>query len=100
MLTKSEIISIIKINFTFLTEEFNVSRIGLFGSYAKEIQTENSDIDIVAHFKHTPGLKFVEFTEYLEELFGQKVDVLTEEGIKGIRNKEVAKRIKDSIIYV
>ena len=72
----------------------------MFGSYATENQTDNSDIDIVAKFNQPPGLKFIDFVDYLENLLGQKVDVLTEDGIKGIRNKKIAKSIKESTIYV
>jgi predicted nucleotidyltransferase len=100
ILNKSDILILINKNLPYLTKEFNISRIGLFGSYAKENPNDNSDIDIVARFEQPPGLKFIEFTEYLEKLLGQKVDVLTEEGIKGIRNKEIAQSIRNSIIYV
>lgn len=100
MLNKSDIVILIQKNLPYLSKEFNVSKIGLFGSYAKENPNENSDIDIIARFNQPPGLKFIEFTEYLEKLFGQKVDVLTEEGIKGIRNKEIAQNIKNSIVYI
>ena len=100
MLTKSDVIQIINRNLPYLSKEFSISKIGLFGSFANENQNEKSDIDIVAKFNQPPGLKFIEFVDYLENLFGQKVDVLTEDGIKGIRNKEIAKSIKDSIVYV
>ena len=100
MLSRSEIISKIHTNLPFISKEFNVSKIGLFGSYAQENPNEKSDIDIVAKFEQPPGLKFIEFAEYLEKLLGQKVDVLTEEGIKGIRNKEIAQNIKNSIVFI
>ena len=100
MLTKSDVIQIINKNLPYLSKEFSITKIGLFGSYATENQNEKSDIDIVAKFNQPLGLKFIEFTEYLEELLGQKVDVLTEDGIKGIRNKEIAKSIKNSILFI
>lgn len=37
---------------------------------------------------------------HLEKLLGRKVDVLTPQGIQGIRVKEVAESIKRSIVYV
>jgi len=46
------------------------------------------------------GLRFVEFTEYLEEILGKKTDVLTPEGVRRITVKRIARDIEQSIIYV
>jgi hypothetical protein len=82
-----------------LALEFGVRRIGLFGSYARNEQGETSDIDLLAEFDTTPGLKFIELTEYLESLFGRSVDVLTPVGIQTIRNPRVAQKIQETVIY-
>lgn len=100
MLTKSKIIEIITNNLPFLHSEYGVKNIGLFGSHAKNAQKEDSDIDIIAEFDNQIGLDFVEFAEYLEQLLGRKTNVITDAGIDGIRNKEIAKSIKDLLIYV
>lgn len=50
MLTKEEITRILQDNFPYLTTEYGVKRIGFFGSYAKDIPTESSDVDIVVEF--------------------------------------------------
>lgn len=100
MLTKERITGILREKYSYLTAEYAVKRIGLFGSYAKGTPTEASDIDIIVEFERPIGLKFVEFTEYLENLFGKKVDVLTPAGIKGIRVERVARSIQESILYV
>ena len=68
-----------------------------FGSYAKGVPHEQSDIDLIAEFNAPIGLKFIEFTEYLEHLLGTPVDVLTPAGIQGIRNP---KDIQETILYV
>jgi hypothetical protein len=72
----------------------------LFGSYAKGFPHETSDIDLVVEFEHPPGFRFIEFTEYLESLLGQKVEVLTPAAIQSIRVAHIAKDIQDSIVYV
>ncbi len=100
MLTKEKIMGILKEKFPYLVSEYGVKRIGLFGSYAKEKQTEDSDIDIVAEFERPTGLEFIEFAEYIEELLGKKTDLLTAEGVKGIVVKRIAEDIKKSVIYV
>lgn len=90
----------LKENYPVLTDEYGVSRIGIFGSVAKGTMTEDSDLDIVVEFKRPIGFKFVRLVEYLESLFGKRVDVITKDGIKNIRVKEVARNIERNLIYV
>lgn len=99
-MNKEIIIKKIKQQYPYLISEYGIKRIGLFGSYARNTQTENSDIDIIAEFDKPIGLKFVEFTEYLEDLLGKKTDILTPDGVKGITVKRVAEDIQKSVIYV
>ncbi|MEM9276102.1 MAG: nucleotidyltransferase domain-containing protein [Cyanobacteria bacterium P01_F01_bin.143] len=98
-LTREQIIQKLKENHSYLSSNYGLKRIGLFGSYAKGTQVENSDIDIVVEFDRPIGLKFVEFVEYLEYLLEKKTDVLTNVGLEGIRNSEIRQHIKETIIY-
>jgi hypothetical protein len=100
MLTTDNIKEILRKQYPYLVSEYGVKKIGLFGSYAKGKQTEKSDIDIIAEFERPIGLKFMEFTEYLEKILGRKTDVLTPEGVKSIIIKRIADDIEKSIIYV
>lgn len=90
----------LKENYPVLTDEYGVSRIGIFGSVAKGTMTEDSDLDIVVEFKRPIGFKFIRLVEYLESLFGKRVDVITNNGIENIRVKEVARNIERNLIYV
>jgi predicted nucleotidyltransferase len=99
-LDKEKIIEIIRGHYPYLVSKYGLKRIGLFGSYAKGWQTEDSDIDILADFEGPIGLRFVEFADYLEKILGKKTDVLTSQGVNGIKVKEIANEIKKSIIYV
>ncbi len=100
MLTKEEIIKILKKELPYLQSIFGVKRIGLFGSSAKGIQREDSDIDLVVEFEKPIGLKFIELSDYIEKVLGKKADILTPAGIKSIRVKNVAEDIKKSIVYI
>lgn len=84
---------------SYLISEYGIKRIGLFGSYSKNQQTKDSDIDIVAEFEKPIGLKFVEFTEYLEKVLGKKTDVVTPEGIKGITFKKISEELRLSLHF-
>ena len=85
ILTTEKITSILSEKSEYLTEAYGVKKIGLFGSYAKGTQTEVSDIDIIVEFETPLGFKFMEFADYLEDILGKPVDVLTVGGLQGIR---------------
>ncbi len=97
---RAEIIREIRRYYPFLSEEFGVKRIGIFGSVARGENNAQSDVDLVVEFSRPIGLKFVDFVEQIEKLVGKKVDVLTEEGVKNIRVKTVSSEIEKDIIYV
>ena len=96
----NQIINALKAELPGLQKEYGVKRIGLFGSYARGTQTETSDVDVVAEFDRPIGLRFVEFSERIEQIVGHHVDVLTPAGISGIRNHRIAQSITGSVIYI
>lgn len=97
---KEKVIEILRKEMPYCVSEYGVKRIGLFGSYAKGTSTQGSDIDIVVEFERPIGLRFMEFAEYLENLLGATVDILTPAGIESIRIDQVARNITESIVYV
>ncbi len=100
MLTKEKIAEILRKSYPYLMAKYGVKRLGLFGSYAKDEQSEDSDVDLVAEFERPIGLSFIEFAEYIEKILGKKADILTPEGIRRITIKRIAQDIEQSIIYV
>jgi uncharacterized protein len=68
---------------SFIHKTFNIKIVGVFGSYARNEQTIESDLDIlVCYDKNTTLFNKIELQPYLEELFGVKVDLVAEEYIK------------------
>ena len=80
-------------------KQFSVRRIGLFGSYAAGRQTRKSDIDFVVEFDEPTFDNYMALIDFLEKLFGRKVDVLTPEGLESIRIKSVADDIRRNPVY-
>ncbi len=99
-ITREKIIQKLRDKYSHLSSQFGIKRIGIFGSYAIGAQNTGSDIDIIVEFEKPIGLKFVEFSEYLESLLEKKTDILTVAGVEGIRNPRIAQKIKETIIYV
>jgi len=77
MKTIQEIQRILKEHKEEIRKKYGVVIVGIFGSYAKGEQKESSDVDIIVELERPIGLKFYELWDYLENLLGIKVDVLT-----------------------
>ncbi len=78
-----------------LQRKYPVSALGVFGSYAREEATEESDIDIAVEIIAPMGLNFIEMADEIEALFGIKTDVVPMRSIK----PEYLQYVKKDIIY-
>jgi uncharacterized protein len=59
-------------------QDKSVNKASMFGSYAKDLEKENSDIDILIELSQSVGLmKLIEYKLDLEDLLHLKVDLLT-----------------------
>jgi hypothetical protein len=96
-LNREKIIEILKQEFNYLNERYHLRKIGLFGSYALNMNTKGSDVDLIVDFDKPIGLEFVDLGDYLEKLFDRKVDLITYEGLK---NSRINLNIEKQIIYV
>lgn len=79
---KKQIIELLKQNDQKI-KSFGVSKIGLFGSFVKNSQHKNSDIDLIIEFEkgEKSYSKFINLAWFLEELLGRKVDLLTDKSL-------------------
>ncbi len=85
MKRKDQILTLLKKQLPYLRSNFKVKSIGLFGSYAREEQTETSDIDMLVDFEAPVGfIKFIELENYLSDKLGVKVDLVTPDALKPI----------------
>lgn len=84
-----------------LKKRFSLEKIGVFGSYTREEQTPESDIDIYVEFdmKNLTFDKYLELIDYLEKLLGRKIDLITKYGVETIRIPYIKEEIKRSLIY-
>jgi uncharacterized protein len=97
MLTIREIEQIIIDNKSTFERDFGLKKIGIFGSYIKKNQTEESDIDILVELTQPMGfVKFIKLENHLSDLFNVKVDSVTPKALKSF----IGKRILDEVQYV
>jgi len=92
---KTNILNYLKEHYSEFKHKYNVEKIGLFGSYARDEATENSDIDIFVKMK--PSLfDMVAIKEQIENDLNRKVDIIREhKNIKPI----FLKMIQKDLIY-
>lgn len=87
MLASGEILTFLRKNKETLKEKFFVTEIGLFGSFARNEQNENSDIDFLVVFEtNTPDLYSVEksLKDYLKNHFNRDVDICAKKWINPV----------------
>jgi uncharacterized protein len=74
---------------------FGVQRLGLFGSYARGEETEASDLDFVVEFEIKSFDAYMGLKEFLEKLFGRRVDLV----MAGVIKPRLRERILAETIY-
>ena len=82
MYSRDQILSMLRSKKPELQERYPISELGIFGSYARGDQNSNSDIDILVDFNGHIGISFIKLAHELEDLFKQKVDLVSRRAIK------------------
>lgn len=95
-MTSNEIIQKLRDEMPLMRQRFGVDTIGLFGSYARNEQNDNSDIDVLVKFRQPELKALIGLLDYMESLFSRKVDIVAD-------GKQLSERfrrmIKSEIIY-
>ena len=73
-----------------------VIRIGLFGSFVREEQSQESDLDLLVEFEQ--GKKtfdsFIQLSFFLEELFKRRVELVTRESLSPYIGPHILKEVE------
>ncbi len=93
MKTFDEVKKIIIQHQKVLEVKYKVKKMAIFGSYVRGDQNEESDIDILVEFKEPVGFLFIHLADYLEEILGENVDLLTTDAIKPNRWKYIMEEL-------
>lgn len=92
-----KITKVLKQNKSALARDFNVKKIGVFGSYARGQAKRRSDIDILVEFSQTPGLiDYIRTENNLSGLLKRRVDLVMKDALK----PAIGKRILREVVYV
>nr|WP_321353158.1 nucleotidyltransferase family protein [uncultured Methanoregula sp.] len=80
-----------------LRNKFKIKRIGLFGSYARQEQRPDSDIDLLVDFSEDADLfDLAELKFFLEDLLCHRVDIVPERALR----EELRQSVHADVSYV
>ena len=94
--TKRDILNALNQQANKLSQMFSVSRIGLFGSFARGVPNENSDVDILVELKEPTFDHYMDLKFYLQNLFGRDVDLVMADTVK----PRIEPVIEREVVYV
>lgn len=78
-----EIVGILRLHAPELRRQYGVKSLGVFGSYVREEQSEQSDLDVLVDFEEAPTLlELSALQRGLRELLGIKVDLVLKRTLK------------------
>ena len=80
---RNEALKLLKIHKATLAEQFDVTRLALFGSTVRDAADPDSGIDILIAFDGpATSTRYFGAQFYLEDLLGQPVDLVTEKALR------------------
>lgn len=80
-----------------LSKKYNISYLGIFGSYVRGEQKEDSDLDILVEFSEIPDLfEFIGLKQDLSDLLKVNVDLVMKSALK----PRIGKRILEQFVQV
>ena len=80
----------------YLAEKFGVRIVGVFGSYVRQEQRPDSDLDLLIELDRPPKISLiglVELEDYLSQILGVKVDFAIKTNLK----KRIGMRILQEV---
>jgi predicted nucleotidyltransferase len=93
----AQLINLLRQQLPILAEEYQVSSLGVFGSYIRHEQREDSDVDVLVAFDKPPSLlQFIEMEQKLTDALGVKVDLVMRDALR----PTIGQRILSEVIPV
>lgn len=99
MITLAEIQQILQAQKPILRENYRVKENGVVGSFVRDEQRPDSDVDILIELERAPRISLIglaELEDYLGEMLCVKVDIV----LKKNPRKRIRKRILDEVIPI
>lgn len=93
----TKFISILRQHLPEISRKYKVNYLGIFGSYVRGEQEQDSDLDILVEFEEDPSFfEYIRLEDYLSEILGVKVDLV----MKSALQPAIGKRILEEVVAV
>lgn len=90
-----EIVKVLKEHKPLLEHKYHVSTLGIFGSYVRNEQAEDSDLDVLVDFAAPIGLfEFIDLEEELSELLCARVDLVSRTALKPYIGRRILSEVQ------
>ncbi len=96
-LYRVDVLRILSLHRTGLESRYGVTKLGVFGSVARDEATEVSDVDVVVEMRKPDLFYMVHIKEELEEALNRPVDIVH---YRKRMNEFLQKRINRDAVYV
>ncbi len=96
-ITHNDLIEFIKINKKYLCNKFHLAKIGIFGSFARNEQTVNSDIDLIVELEENTQNIYelkIELRNYFKEHLNKDIDIAREKYLKPRVKAEILRDVE------
>jgi predicted nucleotidyltransferase len=95
--TREEILQILRENKDRLVEKYGLTKLGLFGSFARGTATDESDVDLCYDTARTEPFAAVHLKEEFESILHRSVDIVQPHSFM---RSLFLKRLEQEVIYV
>lgn len=96
-MNKKEVLEKLKLFKEQNSEKYNIEAIGIFGSFARGDNSDNSDIDICIKTKVADMFLLVHIKDELKKVFSKNIDIVR---VREKMNPFLKNRINKDAIYV
>ncbi|HXS56430.1 MAG TPA: nucleotidyltransferase family protein [Hanamia sp.] len=79
---------------------YGVERLGVFGSFAKNEMSHNSDVDLLVEFSNSKKTydNYFELSNFLQDLLKRKVELVTPQSLSKYLGPNILKQVIDVAI--
>lgn len=93
---KNDILRTLQRNKESLYSKYPIKSLAIFGSVAREEDSDESDVDVLVEFSDNIGIRFIDLAEEIESLLNRRVDLVSKKAVK----PKYYKSIKQELIHV
>ena len=82
-MTRNDVLNVLGTHKTTFAQRFGVTEIALYGSFAHDQATNDSDVDVLVRFDEPPDWKRYFGTQgFLDDVLGRPVDLATSQDLR------------------